>query len=255
MSARILRKYHQLQQLYRAGGLTRVMIRLARDLLTSVYHYQMQYITSRRLDRDVVDDLANQTRERLKIECLVVESTEAFQAVKDEIPSSMRDSVDDLNRRLAQGCIITLARKPKDEGGGKEVIGYSIAERGVFSALGRRGKVSPDVLFGHYVEILPQYRGQRIHILITTARDTHCLKYGLKKNCGVISPQNYPSLRSSRRRGSRIVGIVQRVSVLRGLFVWETPWERIQETVDGGEPAVSLPSGSPSPDYKAAPPL
>ena len=91
-----------------------------------------------------------------------MESAAALQEVAREIPATMRDSADQLKTRLDRGCLVILVRRPHPSGRGHEVIGYGIYEPGVFSALGRKGKVSPDGLFNHYMAVVSQYRGQRV---------------------------------------------------------------------------------------------
>jgi hypothetical protein len=43
-------------------------------------------------------------------------------------------------------------------------------------------------------------------------------------------------MRSSLRVGLLIVGTVTRVSAFRGLVVWETPWEQIEQALAAKEP-------------------
>ena len=77
-----------------------------------------------------------------RLESVVVESTKFLEPYRHEIPSSFRDSFARLKERLAQGCVLFLVRAPKEDGLGHEMIGYSLAERGVFSALGIRKRIS-----------------------------------------------------------------------------------------------------------------
>jgi GNAT superfamily N-acetyltransferase len=156
-------------------------------------------------------------------ECLMVDSVEALQAVGWEIPESFRDSGMELGKRVRRGCVVCLARRLRTDGPGNEVIGYEISERGVFSALGRRIIVADDVVFSHYAEVLPEYRGQRIHGLMFATRDAYFRERGGRVVAGVCLPDNAASLHALRRDGAFIAGIVERISLLRGRFVWDTP--------------------------------
>src|SRR5262245_41352023 len=106
-------------------------------------------------------------------------------------------------------------------------------ERGIFSALGRKGRIASDILFTHYEEILPEYHGQRLADVMRRALEVYCRAQRVTKRCSVVSPTNQPSLRSSLRSGYTIAGTVARVSILRGLFTWETPWESIEKVLRG----------------------
>ena len=231
MSSRLAPHYRPLQLLYRDRGLVQVLCHLARAVLLSFYHRQAQYILMKAIENRAHVAPTNTAEEKIGIECLIVESAEALQAVAREIPTAIRDSADQMKKRLERGCLVILARRPHPSGTGHEVIGYGIYEPGVFSALGRRGKVSSDILFNHYLEVLPKYRGQRIADVMKRAIDEHCRAHGFKKRCTVISPSNEPSLRSDLRYGFTVVGTVVRVSLLRGLVVWETPWESIERAL------------------------
>jgi len=109
---------------------------VARALATSLYSRERQYITLKRLDTRDRAVASTATPPDRATECLVVDSPEALRAVAAEIPPSFRESVGDLSRRIARGCVVCLARRPRPDGHGQEVVGYEIAERGVFSALG-----------------------------------------------------------------------------------------------------------------------
>jgi ribosomal protein S18 acetylase RimI-like enzyme len=167
------------------------------------------------------------------IECAVVESPEQIEAYEDEMPSSFRDSVESLKQRVAQGCVVFLARMPKQDGPGRQVVGYRLAEKGVFSALDLKGKVSQDILFIHYIEVLPAFRLQKIARFLVKASLEYCVARGLKKTLTVGSPLNQLSARAFRKDAAdRLdLGTVEKVSLLRGLIVWWTPWKKIERTL------------------------
>jgi hypothetical protein len=162
-------------------------------------------------------------------ECVIVESAEQFKAFAAEIPSSFRDSVDALNRRLDHGCIVLLARRPGTTSKAYEVVGYSIVERGVISALGISGRISNDSLFIHYTEVVHQHRRQGITQVLKRARNDYCRKNGMTKSYHARTTRNVPSDRAFRRTGSELLGHVVYVSLIGGLFVWCTPWASIKK--------------------------
>ena len=248
MRSGIRQPSHQRSRLDSGRRLARVLARLARAVATSLYCRQRQYITVKRLDvPDAVVASRALAAER-ETECFVVDSVEALDAVAPEIPAGFRDSVDELKNRLAQGCVVCLARRPRMDGAGTQIIGYEIAERGIFSALGRRTRLAADVVFSHYVEVHPSCRGQRIHGLLFATRDAYFRRRGGKVVCGVVAPQNRASLQALGRDGSVIVGTVERISLLRGLLMWDTPLERIESalrSLERGERALGSPVASP----------
>jgi GNAT superfamily N-acetyltransferase len=179
---------------------------------------QIQYITLKRLD--IADaGAASVLPADATTECLVVESVEAFDAVAPAIPGSFRDAAAELRARIAGGCVVTLARRGRPDGRGFQVIGYEIAERGVFSALGRRMRTAGDVVFSHYVEVLPACRGQRVHQRLFAARDAYFRARGGRVVCGVCDPDNRASLRALAREGAVIVGTVERIVLLRAFVL------------------------------------
>jgi len=205
---------------------SRVLRAVARWLLRSVYSRQRQLITLKRLDGHAARPPAIHG-----IECVIVDSPEALRALAPEIPGGFRDCVEELERRVTAGCVLCLARTKRDDGGGMTVIGYELAERGVFSALGRRVPVAPDVIFSHWAEVLPAHRGRRVHGLLFAARDAYFRRHGGAVVCGVCAPHNRASLRALRRDGAEVVGAVERVTLLRSFAVWQTPVERIEAAI------------------------
>ncbi len=199
---------------------------LGRTVTASVFSRQWQYITVKYIG--ATNGTAPITSDG-RTECLVVDSPQALDALAADICASFRDSVTELRERVARGCVVCLARRPRAGGGGSIVVGYEIAERGIFSALGRRIAVSSDVIFSHYVEVLPAYRGQRIHRLLFATRDGYFRARGGRVVCGVCAPHNHASLRALRRDGAAIVGTVERISLLRVFVLSYTPCDRIAE--------------------------
>jgi hypothetical protein len=208
---------------------------LAGLIARALYSRQRQYITLKRLDPAG----APPTSPDPETECLMVDSVEALDAVASEIPASLRDSVGELRRRIGAGCVVCLARRRRPDGL-RHVVGYEVSERGVFSALGRRIPVPPDVIFSHHAEVLPAYRGRRIHGLMFAARDAYVRQRGGRVIVGVCRPDNHASLQALRRDGATIVGAVERLSVFR--IVTLSWWSgRCPEAHARGAPVLASP--------------
>lgn len=202
------------------SGCLSLLRRAARSIATSIYQSDTQYITG-----CVPRALA---REQLGIDCLVFESVRELEEIEHELPPEM--PVDKLKARLAEGCIAFLPYRPSGAGS-KEFVGFSIRERGIFSALGRKIPLSSNILFGHYLEVFPPYRGQRLAEEIRLFGEIYCHRNGLTKLCTVISAKNKASMQSHRHARSRMLGAVRKISLLRGLYVWETPVEEIKRAI------------------------
>jgi GNAT superfamily N-acetyltransferase len=200
---------------------------LGRTVTASVFARHWQYITLKHIGD--TPDPSSAVLPDGRTECVALDSPEGLDAVAAEICASFRDSVEALRARVARGCVVCVARRRRTDGRGHIVVGYEIAERGVFSALGRRVAVSKDVVFSHYVEVLPAYRGQRIHHLLFSTRDAYFRARGGRVVCGVCAPHNQSSLRALERDGAAIVGTVERISLLRVFVLSYTPIDRIAQ--------------------------
>jgi hypothetical protein len=213
------------------GRLPGALRHLAGTIAASVYSRQLQFVTVQPID--VPDGAVGSrwTAPDRQTELMIVDSLGALEAVAPEIPAGFRDSVDELRKRVASGCVLCLARRQRKDRSGREVIGYELTERGVFSALGIRRAVRSEIIFSHWAEVLPAYRGQRIHRLLFATRDAYFQRRGGTVVCGVVAPRNRASLQALGRAGSTIVGTVKRVSLFGGLIAWETPWKRIEGTL------------------------
>lgn len=223
-------KIHQLRYFYRGTGVTGVVLQIARKLIAPIYQREVQYILTKSVESQDAADPVNEEGDSPGTECIVLESSESLCAMETEIPSSFRYSVEDLKEHLEQGCTVFLARRPMITGSGKEVVGYNISQRGVFSAFGRKRRISSDIFFSHYTEVLPEHRGRKIQQLLVRARIEYCRINGLKKRCTTVGTENRPAILAGLRV-EKIAGTIVRVSVVGGLFVWETPWERIEEAL------------------------
>lgn len=203
---------------------------LVRASATSIYCRQRQLITIQPIGAAEPAAAAGETSTDRKIQCVTVATRDAFAAIAAHVPADFRDSADELARRVAQGCVVSLALRRTDDGG-LQIVGYELAERGVFSAMGRRHAAPAEIVFSHWAEVLPAYRGQRIHARLFAARDAYFSRHGGRFVCGVVAPKNRASLQALTRAGSFVVGAVTRVSLFGGLLAWETPRERIEQAL------------------------
>lgn len=224
------RSWQTLLRVYREGGLGRTVVELLRVLTTSVCHHEVALIRGRIIGGPAFfegrEEVAGKT-----VECMTLESPRAIEQIRDEIPASFRDSPDSLKRRLAEGCTVILAREQREGAQGYRVVGYLIAEKGIFSAFGRKKKIATDVLYGHYYEVLPEYRQKGIGNLLVRPMEEYARSNGLKKYYALVSPKNPVAARILEGKSHERLGKVKRVSILRGLYVWETPWEAIEKTL------------------------
>jgi hypothetical protein len=227
----MLNKFTKIFGLHREHGALGVAKGLGRSLLRSIYSYQIQEVRGR-IIRDK-DPVPSGCENENAIECVIVEPGTSLEPFASEFSLPFRDSFESLKERLHQGCVLILARCSREGGSGKVIAGYSIMECGGFSAAGIRGKISPDILFVHYTEVTPQYRGQRIAERISRARNAYCREHGIKKSCTAHTTGNTSSERAFRKFGSRVLCYAVRVSLFRGLIVWYTPWKKIEQAIAG----------------------
>ena len=223
LKVRFQRACDKVRRTYRTQGVSAVLREIKRIAVAALYQRDAQHIFVRKIPPPARRYPAVKRRRAWASHACSWNQQQPC-AIQRRDSLLIRDS-----QRLAQGCSVIVVRKPSRAG--HEVIGYGINEPGVFSALGRRGQLFPNVLFNHYLEILPEYRGQRIAHVMRIAMDEYCRMHGFTKRCTVVSPSNEASLRSSFRSGLVRVGVVAPVSLLGGLFVWETPSETIRRAV------------------------
>jgi GNAT superfamily N-acetyltransferase len=224
-------KLPKLSAIYRQDGGGALVRHLGSALITSVCDYQIQEVRGRII---MAQDPVSSPRGKesdLATECVIVEPGDSLAPFAADFSQPFRDSFESLRLRLDQGCTLMLARRAQPEGIRREIVGYSIMELGAFSAAGIKGKISQDILFVHHTEVAEKYRGQRIAERISRARNDYCRRRGIKKACTAHSPDNTTSARAFRKFGSRILCYAVRVSLLRGLFVWHTPWKKIARAI------------------------
>lgn len=247
-------KLQKLSAVHSKRGISGVATDVGRSLLSSVCDYQIQEVRGRIIMAQDPVSTPRGKESDLATECVIVEPGDSLAPFTAEFSQPFRDSVDSLKKRLHQGCTLILARRAKQDEAYHEVVGYSIMELGAFSAAGIKGKISRDILFVHYTEVADKYRGQRIANVISRARNDYCRNRGIRKACTAHRPDNTASARAFRKFGSRVLCYAVRVSFLRGLFVWHTPWRQIEKAIGlHDEIGCSASGGAVSDDPMYAP--
>src|SRR5262249_16987778 len=153
-------RHDQLPALSSAGkerSFARALRSFAKAFAAPIYSRQQQFITVKRFDAPDVEAVSDGCRPDRATQCSILDSVKAFGAIAPEFPASFRDSVGELRRRVAEGCVLCIARRRREDGAGHRVVGYELAQRGIFSALGRRHGTAMDIVFSHYAEVLPSF--------------------------------------------------------------------------------------------------
>jgi GNAT superfamily N-acetyltransferase len=221
-----------LGSIYREQGIAGVARRLGGSLITSVCDYQVQEIRGRSIAEQDAAWKPRENETKLALECRIIEPGGSLEPLRAEFALPLRDSFDSLKARLDQGCTLILARARKKDETGKEIAAYSILERGGFSAAGIKGRISERVLFIHHTEVAREYRGQRIAQELTSIMKEYCRSRGIGASCTAHRIGNIPSQRAfGRITSSRFLCHAVRVSLFRGLFVWHTPWRKIESAI------------------------
>ena len=115
-----------------------------------------------------------------------------------------------------------------------QIVGFRMCQRGTFQAAGMQTRLSFETLFVHQNEVLPKHRGQRVTQLLGDGTLAHCRRRGIRKVCGAIRSENVPSLRAHMRdTGNRIVGTIERVEAIGGLYRRLAPASVVQQMIEG----------------------
>ncbi|HET9789053.1 MAG TPA: hypothetical protein VFP47_18090, partial [Pyrinomonadaceae bacterium] len=133
-------KVNKLIELYRADGFMAAAQALTRSLASSLCDYQIQEVRGRVIWEQDPPPSDKARHGHLATQCVIVESAEELQRYASEFRLPFRDSVESLERRVDQGCVLILVRGFAKDGSGDEIVGYSIMERGGFSAAGIKGR-------------------------------------------------------------------------------------------------------------------
>jgi len=227
----VRQKLERLKVGYRDSGLFGFAQYIGRVLISSICDYQVQEVRGRvGKDRDAVLALP---ADASAINCVLLEPGQSIRPFAPEFLQPFRDSVESLQGRLDHGCALILARRARHGGTGTEIVGYTIMELGGFSAAGIKGKISKEILFIHYTEVAPKFRGQRIAQVLARVIYDYARKRGNGNSCTAHKPGNLQSERAFRRKGSgsKLLCYAVRASFFRGLFVWHTPVSKIERAI------------------------
>jgi GNAT superfamily N-acetyltransferase len=167
-------------------------------------------------------------------ECVIVETLGQLQSIAHEIPPSF--SYAKLRNALDEGSFLVCVRRPAPGGKRKQIVGYRTCERAVFRSLGVRKRVSPQFLFIHYAEVLPEHRGKGIAGQLREYVHQYARRHDIRWTCGVVSVDNPASLaahlRAQEGTNPRAVGRIDTLHFVGGRFVLATPWWRIKKGLD-----------------------
>ncbi len=174
-------------------------------------------------DTGPVDDRGTQ--------CSTVESLAQFDALAADFAAFRLDKP---RSWLEEGGFIVVARRVSDGG---RVLGYRLCKRGIFrSSLGPSGRISPDFLFVHFAEVLPEYRGQRVAEALRIGSHRIARQRHIAWSCGGVSDGNSASLSAHLRPRSgaapRIVATIHRLSFFGERFSVTTPWRCVARALE-----------------------
>lgn len=225
--SKMLEKLYSLRNTYREEGINGAFIAALRFF----YRRQCVNILARPIDPRFFPEVGSDCPPDVR--CIVLETPESLDPFCDKIPPSFRDSPQKLKARLAEGCVLFLAQCGGKADVDDKIIGYSLVQRGVFSALGRILRISSDVLFIHYIEVLPAYRRTGVAKVIVKCRYEYCKANAIRHTVTVGSEGNRLSQRAFRKQlKPRRLGVMRKISLLGRIWVWETPRQDIQKALD-----------------------
>src|SRR4051812_11450437 len=128
-------------------------------------------------------------------ECVIIESVRELEALRHEIPTAFYPKL----RRAVERSFIVGVRQSAVGAPGKQIIAYRICERGVFVAPGLRKPISPDFMFVHYAEVLPQYRGKRVATKLKAYLHRYAQARNIRWVCGAVTITNSASMAAHLR--------------------------------------------------------
>ena len=166
-------------------------------------------------------------------ECVIVETPGELESIAHEIPPSFSYAK---LRRAVEWSFLVCVRRPAPGGAGKQIVGYRMCERAVFQSPGVRKRISPQFVFIHYVEVLPEYRGKRVAGKLREYLQEYARRRNVRWTCGVVSVTNAASLaahlRADEGANPKAVGRIDSLHFFGGRFVLATPWWRVKKALD-----------------------
>jgi len=223
--------WHQLRYFHRSSGLRGIAAEVLRKFVSAIYRRDAGHLIMYRVDPHGADSRAVDDTLPLRIRHVVVRSEAALLPFESELSPEIKYSVSQLRAALRTGSVLFLMRRPRENGAGHEVLGYSLHERGVVVLFGRRYPVSPDILFLHYTEVLPAYRGLRIAFHIAEVVAAYSRAAGMSRWCSWIGTTNLAALKARERIGWTVVGRIRQVRLLGGLLTLQTSWQEVEDSL------------------------
>ncbi len=166
-------------------------------------------------------------------EGLIIESPAALEAVAAQIPQAFSYAK---LRKAVEGSFLVCVRRTSPGGSERQIVAYRICQRGIFSTPGIRKRISPDFVFVHYAEVLPEYRGKRIAYQLKQYLHDYARANNVRWTCGAVSVTNAASLAAHLRAqdGSdpKVIGQIDTLHLFGGRYVLATPWWRIKKALD-----------------------
>ena len=228
MLKKINQKWQHLKYLNKISPIVMVN-RLVKKIIAPIYKHEIGYITL----RDEFD--IRKYNDNTETKCVVLKTPVSLEVWEKNISNLI--PVNKLKKRLADGIgsFVIFATRPNSSGSGRKVVAYRKVQQGVFydDRWRIRGKLSPDTLFTNNIEVLPEYRGQRINRMMMDAADNICRRNGINKVIGVIESYNQPSIKHTLKwKGSRIIGKIEIFSLFGGLYKRVTSWDEVKEVIE-----------------------
>ena len=230
------RAFRSIRYFHRSGGVRAVWAELWRKLLSPVYRRETAQLRVMDMGSPAAEKLLAQPSPS-GIECTVIESVDEWRRLAVELPRVFRYSSYDIEARLGEGYRVFLARLHTTvDGAGGEIVGYSLAERGVVVAFGEKRQVGPDLLFTHFTEVHPAHRGRRVQTELARQRALYCRRHGIAKRCTWVGGRNRPALVALARSGGDQAAELKELSILGGLYRRHTRWEEIERAIGSSAP-------------------
>jgi len=222
-------KWHQLPYFYRSSGLRGVALEVLRKSVAAFYRRTVGHLVVYRVDPRGADSRTVDDTLPLQMGHVVVQDVATLKRFESELSRAIKYSRGQLRAALRAGSVLFLMRQPREDGAGHEILGYSLHERGTLELFGCRHPVGADMLFLHYTEVLPAYRGRQIAFHIAEVVAAYSRSVGITRWCTWIGATNHAALKARERIGWIVVGQIRQIRILGGLVTLQTPWQEIED--------------------------
>jgi len=222
-------KWHQLKYFYRSSGLRGVAVEVLRNSIAIIYCRNTAHLRTYRVEPDGPASQVVDAALPLGMHHVVVHDQAGLKPFESELSPSIKYSCGQLRAALRSGSVLFLMRQPLEDGTGQRVLGYSLHERGVVELFGVRYRASADMLFLHYTEVLPAYRGLRIAFHIAEVVAAYSRGAAITRWCTWIGTSNRAALNARKRIGWIVVGQVRQIKILGGLMTLQTSRKEVED--------------------------